>query len=255
MPGSTQIHNFLFLDTTEVRTDLTNLTLLIPEKEDAERGAIAAAWRALGGCVLRIGRFWEPPQLPYGIRVYGDHVFCLVLAQKLDLKLISPADDLLLQLDPQWINRKLHRTTLDQMRSIAFPCFAKPLVQKVFRARVFDSPFELEEECRQLPSQTGVLYGEVVRFSCEVRAFVNHGKYCTLSLYEGEGDIEDAKVFINSFLDKYSHKLPVTFVIDLGYIEGRGWSIIEFNSTWGAGLNGCDAKEAVKCIAVATQEE
>lgn len=234
---------------------LKNLILLIPEKADAERAAVAAAWQASGGKVITLGRFWEPPPIPLGVRVYGDHLFCHVLAQILGLKLISPADDLLLHVDQRCVKRKIQRTTLDCMRKIPFPCFAKPLVPKLFRGRVFDSPFELEEECRQLPSKTGILYCEVVKFNCEARAFIYGGKVITMAIYNGEGNLEDARIFLKSFLDAHSSLLPVTCVADVGYIQDRGWALVEFNPAWGAGLNGCDAKKAILCISEASKDE
>src|SRR5687767_8174705 len=86
--------------------DLRDLLLLIPDKDDEERAAIADVWAAAHGEVLRLGRFWEPPQVePRRVRVYGNDTFCLVLAQKLSLELVSPPDDLLLRLEPTHLKR------------------------------------------------------------------------------------------------------------------------------------------------------
>lgn len=240
---------------TEVKPVIKHLTLLIPEKAGTECAAIMTAWLAEGGRVIPIGHFWEPLHIPLGARVYGDHVFCHVLAQTLGLQLISPADDLLLNIDPLFLKRKIQRSTLDHMRRIAFPCFAKPLIPKIFRGRVFESPFELEEECRQLPSQTGIIYSEIVKFNCKVRAFIFRGRVMTMAVYGGEGNPEDAKVFLHSFIQVHNGLLPVSYVTDVGYIEGRGWAVIEFSPAWGTELNGCDAKEAVFCIAEASRDE
>ena len=46
--------------------------------------------------------------------------------------------------------------------------------------------------------------------------------------------------------------LPVTSVVDLALVEDRGWALLEFNATWGAGLNGCSAVAAARCIGQAT---
>jgi hypothetical protein len=71
---------------------MRGLTLLIPEKADVERDAVAAAWTAGGGRVQRLGRFWDPPPLePESVRVYGNDSFCLVLAQKLGLDFFTAA--------------------------------------------------------------------------------------------------------------------------------------------------------------------
>ena len=61
--------------------------LIIPEKADIERDAVADVWQEQGGKVLRLGKFWQPPELdPCKVHVYGNHTFCLVLQQKLKLK-------------------------------------------------------------------------------------------------------------------------------------------------------------------------
>jgi hypothetical protein len=58
-----------------------DITLLIPDKDDVERDAVADAWSKNGGEVLRIAKFWNPPLLDSKeIRIYGNNMFCLILA-------------------------------------------------------------------------------------------------------------------------------------------------------------------------------
>lgn len=67
------------------------LNLLIPDKKDAEREAVAAAFAQHGGTVHRLGRFWDPPEFDAPtVRVYGPDSFCLVLQQKIHFPLYSP---------------------------------------------------------------------------------------------------------------------------------------------------------------------
>ena len=81
--------------------DTRELILVISDKPDIERDAVADVWSAAGGDVLRLGRFWDPPALdPQRVRLYGSDSYCQVLAQKLGLALVSPPDDWLLQLAP-----------------------------------------------------------------------------------------------------------------------------------------------------------
>ena len=42
----------------------------------------------------------------------------------------------------------------------------------------------------------------------------------------------------------------MTWVLDAALI--RGWALLEANAAWGAGLNGCDPRGAMACIAEAT---
>ena len=46
--------------------------------------------------------------------------------------------------------------------------------------------------------------------------------------------------------------LPKTCVMDLAFIKTRSWALLEFNASWGAGLNGCDPLAAARCIAAAS---
>jgi len=54
-----------------MRLDFANNTLLIPNRTDIERDAVASAWSEAGGDVLRLDRFWEPPDIDVAkIKVY-----------------------------------------------------------------------------------------------------------------------------------------------------------------------------------------
>ncbi|MFP2910301.1 ATP-grasp domain-containing protein [Pyxidicoccus sp. 3LFB2] len=230
---------------------LDGLTLLIPDKADPERDVVAREWEARGGTVLRLGRFWSPPDVdPARVRLYGNDTFCLVLAQKLGLTLVSPPDDLLLKVDPAWVKREVRGATLEQVAAEPFPRFIKPLVPKVFRAAVWPGPEALAEECRGLTPDTPVLSSEVVSLRAEARGWVLDGQVRTCAVYEGEGSVTEARDFLATVAR--ASVLPRTCVLDAALVEGRGWALLEANAAWGAGLNGCDAAEALHCIAGAT---
>jgi hypothetical protein len=67
---------------------MTNLTtaglnLLISDKPDPVRDALADVFARRGGVVHRLGRFWDPPAFDTATdRVYGADSFCLVLQQR-----------------------------------------------------------------------------------------------------------------------------------------------------------------------------
>ncbi|KNY26396.1 hypothetical protein [Pseudobacteroides cellulosolvens] len=120
--------------------DFTDMLLVIPDKSDIERDEVAKMWEQQGGKVKKIGRFWEPPELDREkIRLYGNHIFCMVLAQKLDLKLISPPDDLLVYLSEEWLKRNVNISTIAEAEQLGYPGFIKPLVPKIFTARKYSS--------------------------------------------------------------------------------------------------------------------
>jgi hypothetical protein len=229
----------------------TGLNLLISDKPDVERNSLANAFAKGGGAVHCLGRFWDPPTFdPRTIRVYGADSFCLVLQQKLEFALCSPADDLLLHVPARFLQRRLENVTLGEAQSLAFPVFIKPITPKQFRGTVYPSAAELIEECRGLTPETQVFISDVVEIAAEVRSFVLDGKVLDASAYEGKPDLTDAISFTSEVVRAMA--LPRTVVVDVGFIANRGWAVIEFNASWGAGLNGCDAMKVLPAILAAS---
>jgi hypothetical protein len=229
----------------------TGLNLLISDKADPERDALADAFSRRGGEAHRLGRFWDPPTFdPASVRVYGADPFCLVLQQKLGFPLCSPADDLLLQVPPAFLQRRLEQQTLLEAQSGSFPMFIKPLVPKQFRGAVYQSANDLAKECHGLPSDTKVFSAEPVKFTAEVRSFVLKNRVLDAALYEGQANITGAVEFIAALFKKIT--VPMAVVIDVGLIANRGWGVIEFNAAWGAGLNGCDPEKVLPAILAAS---
>jgi ATP-grasp domain-containing protein len=230
----------------------TGLNLLIPDKSDLERDAVANSFKRGGGTVHRIGRFWDPPTLePSTVRVYGADAFCLVLQQKLGLTLCSPIDELLLQVPAEFLKRRVTGHTLGEVLSGTFPWFIKPVTPKQFRAAVYESREALAAECRDLPPGTAVFVSEPVAFAAEARTFVLDGLVLDAAVYEGKSDAVGAGRFVGGLT--LSMPLPRTVVVDVGFIDGRGWAVIEFNAAWGAGLNGCDPDKVLPAILVASE--
>lgn len=226
------------------------LNLLIADKADPERDALAHAFAQGGGAVHRLGRFWDPPAFdPRSVRVYGADSFCLVLQQKLGFALCSPADDLLLHVPDHLLQRRLRKVALRDA-PFPFPVFVKPVTPKQFQGMVFRSLQELGEECRGLPPETQVLVSDAVPIAAEVRSFVLDGRVLDTCAYEGKPVLPEAMAFTLEVVR--SMALPRTVVVDVGLIANRGWAVIEFNASWGAGLNGCDAAKVLPAIVAAS---
>ncbi len=230
-----------------------NLTLIIPEKPDVERDAVADVWLKEGGSVLRLGKFWDPPELDrLSVRVYGNDTFCLVLKEKLGFNLVSPADDFLLSIDFEWVKRDLNIIPFSDIDKIDFPVFIKPLIPKLFRASVYNSKADLLDECKGISGDTDIIVSGIIDILAEARAFVLDGIVLSCSIYEGDASVDEARLFAQSFLDCCGDVLPVSCVVDVGKIGNGDWVVVEANAAWGAGLNGCDAGEAARCLERAT---
>ncbi|PTY02052.1 hypothetical protein DB347_25175 [Opitutaceae bacterium EW11] len=231
--------------------DTSGLKLLISDKPDEERDALAAAFEACGGAVHRLGRFWDPPSFdPATVRVYGADSFCLVLQQKLGFSLCSPDDELLLRVPGALLKRRLTRQTLAQAQSGPLPMFIKPVVPKQFRGAVYSTADELAEECRGLAPDTAVIVSEIVTLTAEVRCFVLNNSVLDAAVYEGMADRAEAIGFATEVTQALA--LPRAVVLDIGNVPGKGWAVVEFNAAWGAGLNGCNAERVLPAVLAAS---
>jgi hypothetical protein len=200
------------------------LNRLISDKPDRERDALADVFARRGGAVHRIGRFWDPSAFdPASVRVYGADSFCLVLQQKLGFALCSPADDLLLQVPPRFLQRQIASRAFGDAL-VSLPAFVKPVTPKQFRGAVYCSPEELTAECRRLPPDTRVFVAEPVTLTAEVRSFVLESQVLDASVYEGSIPLADAIAFTTELAKAIT--LPRTVVVDVGIVAGRGWAVI-----------------------------
>ena len=245
-------------------------TLLIPAKSDVERDRVAQAWEAAGGRVRRVEKFWVKPDLAdnEAVAIYGNDTFAQVLAQVLGLQLLSPDDALIGRISKEWTKRTVLQRDLEYLlrskdprwkaaapsdiAKIDFPLFVKPVIPKQFVAAVYQSLSELQAATLDLPGKEAVLTSEKVEISAESRFFVLDGEPQASAIYEGEGDLAEAELLVSAFAQAHASDLPRTYVVDLAFNPDLGWFMLEFNSAWGAGLNGCDPQKVLHCIAAAT---
>ncbi|WP_146648279.1 ATP-grasp domain-containing protein [Labilithrix luteola] len=229
--------------------------LLIPEKADVERDAVATAWKGAGGSVMRIGRFWDPPDVDRSrVHVYGNDTFCLVLAEKLSLQLVSPSDHILASIPKEFARREIRILPLADLKADAFPVFVKSVIPKQFKSAVYDSEASLTAETQGLAASEEVLVSSVVTFVAEARAFVLDGSVRACAIYEGEASAADAARFAERIVSTMgAPTFPRTCVVDVGLMEDGQWALVECNAPWGAGLNGCDPAPVLACIAAASE--
>lgn len=233
---------------------MENELLLIPAKADVEVDAIAKAWAARKGQVRRIGKFWIKPIIEdQKVSIYGYDSFCLVLAQLLDIKMLMPKDELIAALNYAYVKRKLQIETIAELSQIQFPKFVKSVTPKLFQAQVFDTKDKLLNVINDISTEEKLIISEPINIEKEVRSFILDNEIQDLAFYEGNGDLTEAKAFIQTFLKEKEVDLPKTYVLDIAYNEEVGWFIIEFNSSWGAGLNSCRAERIIDCIRAASE--
>lgn len=228
---------------------MKNEILLIPDKPDIERDKIAKVWEENGGEVKRIGKFWTKPEVgDKRVSIYGYDTFCLVLAQVLGIEMMMPKDEIIAILGKKHIKRNIEIVSFGDVGSINFPKFIKPVTPKLFKAEIFASKEALTQKVDNVEAKELLICSDVIRVEKEVRSFILNHEIQDLAFYEGSGDINEARAFIEEFLETCDLELPKTFVLDIGFNEDDKWFVIEFNSSWGAGLNFCDPQKVIHCI-------
>lgn len=231
-----------------------NSVLFVPEKFDSERQEVIETWISLGGIAIKIGKFWVKPDFDTTkkVAIYGNDTFALVLAQVLNMNLVSVDDTLISNLDIKWTKRKIRITNLNKIELNIFPIFIKPVIPKQFTAKTYNDLTEFLLSTSNLAESENVILSEIIQIECELRSFVYQNKILDSAIYEGNGEILEAQIFLHKFIESNSTILPETFVIDLGFNQLQGWFIIEFNSSWAAGLNNCKAEKVIDSIVNAT---
>ncbi len=214
---------------------------------------------------------WEVLSAPSGWRLeeeltkaghkgvpYGSQTFCEVIAQQMGWTLKQNPFDWLAKLPPEYLKRKVEFMTLGEAKLITERKFIKPADDKCFDAKVYEpgtfKPHEIIQD------DYPVLVSEPVEFTLEYRTFAYGNQVRAWSNYIYHGHIADPKLW--DAVPAYE-ELPSEFVqdmlyweevatepavIDVGYIPGKGWAIIETNQAWASGLYGCDPLRALQVM-------
>ena len=220
------------------------------------RVAVARGWR-----VERLTT-WRVPEELCAVAdpvLYVEALFGPTLAAQLGVELLDPPEDWLPRLPREYRRREVAMATLGEARRRGEPAFVKPPNDKSFPAAVY-APAELPPD---FSDDMAVLIAEPVRFRSEFRGFVLDREIRTVSLYSKDGELatdepptaeeeEQLGAWTRSFLADRSVGLPRACVLDVGWIEGRGWAVVELNAAWGAGLYRCDPGPALDVIHGAT---
>jgi len=227
--------------------------------------ALQMAARELGWDVLPAPGGWrlEDDLINSGVKgvPYGSQMFCEVISQQMGWKLKANPFDWLAKVPIQFTKRKIEFMTLGDAKKITERKFIKPADDKCFDAKVYESGTFTAHEL--ISDDSPVLVSDVVEFTLEYRCFVEMNRIRTWSNYIYNEHIADPKywdkvpdnemlpyTFVQDMLweseDWYGD--PVPSVIDVGWIKGKGWAIIESNPAWASGLYGCDPICALKVM-------
>jgi hypothetical protein len=216
-------------------------------------------WRkALENC-WNIERFpnWKIPEdfKPEHPVIYGEPLFNQMMAEHLGLTLPEPPEDFLLRLPTEFLRRTTTYTTAGAAREdVKEPQFIKPPNKKTFKAAVYESGAGIPID---VPDDERVLVQSIVEFVHEYRLFFMGGRIATGSSYMINGvyakteggwndppEIRNKAMAFGQAVGEYFRMAPGNLlnsvVLDVGYIKGRGWAVVEANEINASGCYNAD---------------
>jgi hypothetical protein len=182
---------------------------------------------------------YRAPQTEEPACVYGEVAFCDMMAERMDLGLLEPANDWLSTLPQELLKRELWCGTVADLGLVTDRVFVKPANDKVFSFGVYEKGSDVPT--KYVDTSCPIIVSEVVAFDIEVRLHLLDGEVIAASQYRlvqpdvtEDQAIELATAFIGPHLKGLD--LPSSVVLDVGHIEERGWAVIEANQTYASGV-------------------
>lgn len=220
--------------------------LILSPRGTADGERLAAAAEARGWTVRRLTRwrvdadFVAAPDLA----IYGEPLFCRVLAAQIGRVMLEPPHDWLTGLPQRLLRRRVRFTTLGALASDG-PLFVKPPDDKLFPAQVYADPASVLRARADLGGDEPVLVSDPVRFAREYRVHLLDGRAVAASRYAIDGDLApgaddpgcaDARRVAEEAAAALGDRTPAAVVIDVGPLDDGGWAVVEANPCFGAGI-------------------
>ncbi|MEM6262332.1 MAG: hypothetical protein AAGI38_07490 [Bacteroidota bacterium] len=197
--------------------NLSGFTLLCPDKKPDNISDLIDFWKNAGGYVRTIGDWWEAPMLdPENVVLYGNTSFCMVLAHFYGLELSTPDNSFIATLTQDWLKREV---TFHSDR---------------------DEGYQKQEK-------------ETLEFNWKIRTFIDSKTVRCFAPYSGVYPYFPVTEFLNTFIQEHSNSLPGSMALDVGYIPGRGWAILDVKPVWCASPFNCEPEGMCQSLLAAHQ--
>jgi hypothetical protein len=237
-------------------------TLILTPRQTEDTQTLWKAAARLGWRTERLGA-WRIPDHFRALKdpvLYAEALFAPEFADQLELDLISPPDDWLVDLPKEYTSRTVRLSTLAEARSLDRPMFVKPSNDKSFPALAYTGATLPEGYDEAMP----VLVSELVEWDAEFRCFILDRKLQTFSLYSRKGELQREVgfesspeeehgmiAFVSKLLADPRVPLPRATVVDVGTLSDGRWACVEQNAAWGAGIYGCDPERVLAVVQAA----
>jgi hypothetical protein len=232
-------------------------SLIVSSRYSTDSQALREIAQYLGWDTLRLdGRripdWFDPPDDQNALFFTSPLAF--EIAEQLSCTMLGCPPDWTVKLPTEFLMRELRQMTLGQALELPGKSFVKHSVSKAFPSTIYSSA-ALADAASNVAPNALVHVGEPVEWSVEYRCFVIDRKIVAISPYKRYGEIindhsnllgatqteiENARRMAESLFNSSIVACPPGFVLDVGFIEGRGWAVVECNECWAAGIYACD---------------
>lgn len=216
--------------------------LVLTPRLTSDSVRLEAAAAKLGWAIHRATRY-RLASLPEDPVVYGELVFCDVMAVKLGLGILETPDRWLAELPYSYVSRKVRLLRHGDLSSLKARSFIKPANDKLFEAGIFERGWHVPY--RHIDPEMAVLVSDVVSFACELRCYVLDREVRTAGVYAmwGSSETKERELYdtgrewLAEVLADPSVHLPSAAIVDVGYLpEQKTWAIVEANQPSASGL-------------------
>jgi len=219
---------------------------------------IANAAEALGWSVHRATRGWRIPDWLKDQEgaVYGEQIFCEVVAAQMNWTLAQNDKAWLANLDREHTGRQILFTNVRLARTMQSPKFISPADYRSFAGAIYKSG-------RYLPPSVviddePVLVSDVVNFDSEYRTFIKDRSVVAASCYVYNGrPAEKANWYyntplviryVNNLLSDEKIECVPGSVIDVGMFANGKMAVVKTKPAWKSAIHGCDYAAALDVI-------
>ena len=212
---------------------------------------LGEAARILGWDVICIENGWR---IPYdemttqaGV-VYGEPLFCEVIAQQMNWRLHSNSRDWLVKLPEKYVKRNIYLTTLKEARKISEKKFIKSADDAIFPAKSYNDGSTLPKQ--DILDDVSVIVSDKIKFMSEYRCFIKDRKVVSICCYSITNAVYSKEnwyvatdsiiKFTNDMLSDETIECAPGCAIDIGRINGHEMAVINSNPAFTSDLYGCE---------------
>lgn len=190
------------------------------------------------------------------LAIYGEPLFCRLMAAQIGRVLLEPPHDWLIGLPISITHRKIQYIKYCELSDLKLPLSIKPPDDKIFPASIYDDCSKLLQR-EDIDKDQPILVSDVVSFEKEFRIHLLDGIAKSGSRYSVKGELDcsgtddlipTAKAFAEEAFLASNGSTPPAVVVDVGVTSFNDWAVVEANPCFGSGIYEGNEKEILKVL-------